>query len=83
MYLCLSALNPSGENQQQQSQSSSYQAGTFFYMSPEQRTSKKCDQKADIYAFGIIFFELNCPFKTESERIKVSKLNLVSVILML
>ena len=45
--------------------------GTLFYMSPEQRDGRKCDQKTDIFALGVILFELNCPFSTESERVKV------------
>ena len=40
-------------------------------MSPEQREGKGCDHKADIYALGVIFFELNYPFTTDSERFKV------------
>ena len=55
----------------QQSPSQGYYAGTPLYMSPEQRQGKGCDQKADIYALGVIFFELNCPFRTESQRYKV------------
>ena len=40
-------------------------------MSPEQREGRGCDHKADIYALGVIFFELNYPFTTDSERFKV------------
>ena len=45
--------------------------GTNFYVSPEQKAGNRYGQKVDIYALGIIFFELNCPFKTLAERSKV------------
>ena len=32
--------------------------GTLEYMSPEQRTGKEVDQRADIYAIGVICFEM-------------------------
>ena len=40
-------------------------------MSPEQLSGKRYNEKVDIFALGIIFFELNCPFSTEMERFKV------------
>ena len=46
-------------------------AEMLLYMSPEQREGKGCDHKADIYALGVIFFELNYPFTTDNERFKV------------
>ena len=64
--------NTTGQDLSSIQQSPTYYAGTPLYMSPEQRKGKGCDQKADIYALGVIFFELNCPFKTESERYKVT-----------
>ncbi|MCH9666235.1 MAG: protein kinase [Gammaproteobacteria bacterium] len=35
------------------------QAGTLLYMSPEQIKGKKCDEKSDMFALGIILFELH------------------------
>ena len=32
--------------------------GTFFYMSPEQLTGQELDGRTDLYALGILFFEL-------------------------
>ncbi|XP_064395080.1 eukaryotic translation initiation factor 2-alpha kinase-like isoform X2 [Halichondria panicea] len=37
----------------------SMQAGTFLYMSPEQVKGEKCDEKSDMFALGIILFELH------------------------
>ena len=45
--------------------------GTSFYVSPEQEQKIPYGKKVDIYALGIIYFEMNCPFGTESERYKV------------
>lgn len=55
-------------------QSFSSTAGTSYYMSPEQMAGKRYDKKVDIFALGVIFFELNCPFATEMERDKVESL---------
>jgi len=40
-------------------------------MSPEQKSGGKYDEKVDMYALGVILFELNCPFRTISEKSKV------------
>eukprot|EP00743_Colponemidia_sp_Colp-15_P010346 GILK01011388.1.p1 GENE.GILK01011388.1~~GILK01011388.1.p1 ORF type:complete len:1281 (-),score=268.78 GILK01011388.1:111-3953(-) len=42
--------------------------GTPFYRSPEQEKGHRYDQKCDLYALGIIFFELWQPFDTLMER---------------
>ncbi len=46
--------------------------GTVFYRSPEQEAEGVLyDEKADIYALGIILFELFQPFGSASERVAV------------
>ena len=47
--------------------------GTTWYISPEQRNREKYGKEVDIYALGIIYFEMNCPFETAMEREKVIK----------
>ena len=42
--------------------------GTLLYMSPEVENSSKYDQKADIFALGVILFEMSTPFTTQMER---------------
>jgi len=50
------------------SNTSDEQVGTFVYMSPEQKEKKPFTQKTDIYAMGVIFFELYNLFGTQMER---------------
>ncbi|KAK3553939.1 hypothetical protein QTP70_015280 [Hemibagrus guttatus] len=44
------------------------ETGTFSYMSPEQRKKQVYGRKVDIYAGGLIFFELLWQFGTMSEK---------------
>ncbi|XP_060516422.1 eukaryotic translation initiation factor 2-alpha kinase isoform X2 [Cylas formicarius] len=46
------------------------EVGTQLYMCPEQFRTRTYDFKVDIYALGVILFELLVPFATEMERIK-------------
>lgn len=43
--------------------------GSFFYASPEQYHGKSYSFSSDIFSVGVIWVELSCRFKTESERI--------------
>ncbi|XP_064382382.1 eukaryotic translation initiation factor 2-alpha kinase 3-like isoform X3 [Halichondria panicea] len=44
--------------------------GTHFYISPEQLSATKYNNKVDIFALGVIFFELLYPFSTQMERVQ-------------
>lgn len=52
--------------------------GTHLYMSPEQmRGLQQYDNKVDIYALGLILFELKMEFETKMERtINIEQLRL-------
>lgn len=48
--------------------------GTTLYIAPEVQSRKRGPTnhtKADLYSLGIVFFEMNFPFKTAVERIRV------------
>lgn len=50
--------------------------GTVDYMSPEYLSDKPVDQRADVYALGVIFFELvagRCPFVAETTEAVMAK----------
>jgi serine/threonine protein kinase len=50
--------------------------GTFGYIAPEQLEGKRHSRASDIYAFGVVWFELltgQMPFETETSEIPVSE----------
>ncbi|KAJ1309999.1 hypothetical protein OPQ81_006755 [Rhizoctonia solani] len=59
--------------------------GTSLYVAPEvmsrrKKGSSRSQSKADLYSLGIVFFELNFPFVTASERVSVlTQLRLQSI----
>ena len=70
--------------QPNQNESQTREVGTQLYMSPEQsqgqqvqalqggsvRRVRKYDFKVDVFALGVILFELLCPLRTEMERVQ-------------
>jgi len=46
------------------------QVGTMLYGAPEQMTSRNYNNKVDMYAFGIILFEMFSQFQSRSDRHK-------------
>ena len=51
-------------------------AGTPLYMSPEQLDHTRCTEKVDIYALGVIYFEMNNVFD-KNEKGKVGIENII------
>ncbi len=51
--------------------SSQSHCGTHLYMSPEQLAGKQYNEKVDMYALGLILFELLCHMATKMEKINV------------
>lgn len=61
----------SGRHSSAMYRSHTREVGTHLYMSPEQAAGNRYNYKVDVYALGIILFELLMPFETDSERIRV------------
>ena len=45
---------------------------SFLYMSPEQTLHGEDNIKSDVYALGVIFFELCCPFLSDEDKREVN-----------
>ena len=58
-----------GQNEQSDSLSL---VGTQMYMSPEQLEAQHYGQKVDMFALGLILFELMFPMVTDSEKLEVN-----------
>ncbi|KAI0746241.1 Serine/threonine-protein kinase [Daedaleopsis nitida] len=76
----MDAVDPSDKVPESQgNQEITLDVGTMLYMAPEmKRTDKKrkvlpprSSAKADMYSLGVVFFEMNYLFKTDSERSRV------------
>ena len=70
-YYLNNILELSSRSEPRQHVSCSGLVGTPLYMSPEQLEHTRCTEKVDIYALGIIYFEMNYVFQTPRDRIKV------------
>lgn len=64
------------------SQKSNY-VGTSYYISPEQSKKENYGSEVDIYALGITFFEMNCPFYTDMERHEVNSFYSITVFVLI
>ena len=67
----ISCLTLGGEEKQQRYRQHTDNLGTNLYMSPELTSGTEYDQKVDVFALGVILFELYFPFHTGMERVKV------------
>ena len=65
-----SLIDLTSQSRSRQQVSFSGQAGTPLYMSPEQLEHTRCTEKVDIYALGVIYFEMN--YVTVHEKHKVN-----------
>ena len=79
MHLCLFLQNYTAAVSEAATPHSKY-VGTRFYTSPEQEKNEAYGNKVDVYALGIIYFEMMFPFTTEMERSKVIMITITSAI---
>ena len=66
-FFVIADLNEAGPSQ-------SKYLGTRLYMSPEQNKKEKYGKEVDVYALGIIYYEMNHYFGSDSERSMVRTL---------